>query len=105
MVGTPGRICALLQKGDLVTPSLGLLVLDEADKLMSDTFLDDVFWLHSVLPSKKQVCLSSLNTTPSLWCLLKFCTSAYQLRQLWEHYAAPFQTFVIAGHCHLRELH
>ena len=56
MVGTPGRICALLQKGNLVTPSLGLLVLDEADKLMSDTFFDDVLWLHSVLPSKKQVC-------------------------------------------------
>jgi hypothetical protein len=53
-VGTPGRVCALLASGALVTRALRLLVLDEADQLMGEGFYPDVTWAHDQLPAKKQ---------------------------------------------------
>jgi ATP-dependent RNA helicase DDX20 len=38
VVATPGRLMALLESKKLVTSRVQLVVLDEADKLMSDTF-------------------------------------------------------------------
>lgn len=49
-IGTPGRLCNLLERGDLVTPSLKLMVLDDAENLMRDPFRADVFWIHSLVP-------------------------------------------------------
>jgi superfamily II DNA/RNA helicase len=58
VVGTPGRVCALLEKGDFVTPSVRLLILDEVNVLMADTFKGDVCWMHSVFPRPIQVKLA-----------------------------------------------
>ena len=55
VVGTPGRICALLDGRGLHAKHMRLLVLDEADQLMTESFQEDVLWAHSVLPSHKQV--------------------------------------------------
>ncbi|GFR40199.1 hypothetical protein Agub_g759, partial [Astrephomene gubernaculifera] len=41
-VGTPGRVCALLQSGRLAGGGLALLVLDEADSLLGEGFYEDV---------------------------------------------------------------
>jgi len=41
-VGTPGRICRLLEIGALVPKNISTLVLDEADHLMSDSFIRDI---------------------------------------------------------------
>jgi DEAD/DEAH box helicase len=41
-VGTPGRVCRLLEIGALVPKCIRTLVLDEADHLMSDSFLGDI---------------------------------------------------------------
>ncbi len=41
-VGTPGRVCRLLEIGALVPRNINLLVLDEADHLMSDSFIGDI---------------------------------------------------------------
>ena len=41
-MGTPGRICRLLEIGALVPKYIRTLVLDEADHLMSDSFLRDI---------------------------------------------------------------
>lgn len=54
-VGTPGRICALLERGDLVTPKLKLLVLDDAEALNVETFRDDIIWLYSKFLEGSQV--------------------------------------------------
>lgn len=54
-VGTPGRVCALLESGALPPDRIATLVLDEADSLLSDSFAEDVEWVHSVLPHRKQV--------------------------------------------------
>jgi ATP-dependent RNA helicase DDX20 len=42
IVGTPGRLMALLETKKLSTKTIKLLVLDEADKLMSDTFRQQI---------------------------------------------------------------
>ena len=54
-VGTPGRVCALLESGALPPDRISMLVLDEADSLLSNSFAGDVEWVHGVLPRRKQV--------------------------------------------------
>ena len=41
-MGTPGRLCALLEMGSLQPSSLRLLVLDEADQLLTESFNEDI---------------------------------------------------------------
>ncbi|XP_057373488.1 probable ATP-dependent RNA helicase DDX20 [Daphnia carinata] len=54
-VGTPGRVKQLIEKGALKPKSMRLFILDEADKLMEDSFADDVTWIFSQMPLTKQV--------------------------------------------------
>ncbi|GLI64161.1 hypothetical protein VaNZ11_007346 [Volvox africanus] len=65
-VGTPGRVGALLQVERLVTSSLTLLVLDEVDSLLGDSFYEDVTWIYDQLPKRKQVLAFSATYTPEL---------------------------------------
>ncbi|EFJ49376.1 hypothetical protein VOLCADRAFT_59362 [Volvox carteri f. nagariensis] len=65
-VGTPGRVGALLQAERLVTKSLALLVLDEADSLLGDSFYEDVTWIYDQLPKRKQVLAFSATYTSEL---------------------------------------
>jgi superfamily II DNA/RNA helicase len=55
VVGTPGRLCALVSSGALLLGKLAAAVLDEADQLLSENFYADVAWLLQQLPSRKQV--------------------------------------------------
>ena len=54
-VGTPGRLCSLLQSGTLPPRTISTLVLDEADTLLSEAFYSDVTWAYDQLPKRKQV--------------------------------------------------
>lgn len=57
IVGTPGRILHLINSCILNTDKIKLLVLDEADKLMCDTFQSDIAAICGHLPAKRQ-CLA-----------------------------------------------
>ncbi|XP_022130129.2 ATP-dependent RNA helicase dhh1 [Pieris rapae] len=59
LVGTPGRIVHLMKEKHIVTNEINLLILDEADKLMENSFGDDILYIHSALPREKQIILSS----------------------------------------------
>ncbi|KPJ07214.1 putative ATP-dependent RNA helicase DDX20 [Papilio machaon] len=59
VVGSPGRLKHLIQDKYIVTTSVRLLILDEADKLMEKSFEADINYIHSVLPQQKQVIMSS----------------------------------------------
>ncbi|KAF2897597.1 hypothetical protein ILUMI_08583 [Ignelater luminosus] len=54
-IGAPGRLKHLVEKGYLKTQSIGLLIFDEADKLMEQAFQNDINYIYSKLPKRKQV--------------------------------------------------
>ncbi|KAI9484666.1 P-loop containing nucleoside triphosphate hydrolase protein [Zychaea mexicana] len=66
VVGTPGRLMALLHSNSLNTNDIKLFVMDEADKLMSDVFGQQVQYIHGKLPKKKQTLAFSATFTEEL---------------------------------------
>lgn len=59
IVGTPGRILHLIKNNVLNTDHIGILVLDEADKLMNSSFLADIKNIWGRLNPKRQVLAAS----------------------------------------------
>lgn len=55
VVGTPGRLMALLESKKLNTDKVKLFVLDEADKMMSSTFRPQVQYIFSKLKQSRQL--------------------------------------------------
>ncbi|MCL4444936.1 MAG: DEAD/DEAH box helicase, partial [Candidatus Thermoplasmatota archaeon] len=59
VVGTPGRIIDLMERGELKFNQTKILVLDEADMMLDLGFMEDVEYIMSVMPKEKQVMLFS----------------------------------------------
>lgn len=59
VVGTPGRVVDMLEKGLLNTRFTDLFILDEADEMLSAGFEEQVRAVMSRLPEKAQVALFS----------------------------------------------
>mgnify|MGYP001208211941 CR=1 FL=1 len=59
VIGTPGRILDMIHKGALQIGTLKMLVLDEADEMLSKGFLDQIYDIFKSLPSNIQVGLYS----------------------------------------------
>ncbi|CAN8237675.1 unnamed protein product [Cochlearia groenlandica] len=59
LVGTPGRILDLAKKGVCVLKDCSVLVMDEADKLLSQEFQPSVEHLISFLPENRQILMFS----------------------------------------------
>lgn len=59
VVGTPGRIIDHIKRGTLKLDKLKFLVLDEADEMLRMGFIDDVEWILSHAPEKRQTALFS----------------------------------------------
>ncbi|KAL0871876.1 hypothetical protein ABMA27_004337 [Loxostege sticticalis] len=59
VVGSPGRLRHLIQDQHINVSSVRLLILDEADKLMEKSFQGDINFIFSILPTQKQVIMSS----------------------------------------------
>jgi len=60
-VGTPGRLCQLVQAGSLRTEDVTMFVLDEADALLGESLYADVTWIYDLLPRRKQVAAVCVN--------------------------------------------
>ncbi|KAG6784756.1 hypothetical protein POTOM_010462 [Populus tomentosa] len=59
LVGTPGRILDLAKKGVCILKNCSMLVLDEADKLLSPEFQPSIEQLICFLPSNRQILMFS----------------------------------------------
>jgi ATP-dependent RNA helicase DDX6/DHH1 len=59
VIATPGRILDLMKKGLAVMDKCGMLVLDEADKLLSQDFKNMLDSVISYLPADRQILLYS----------------------------------------------
>ncbi|NPA31485.1 MAG: DEAD/DEAH box helicase [Chloroflexi bacterium] len=59
VVGTPGRLLDLLQRGALRLDQVRWVVLDEADEMLSMGFIDDITTLLEATPPERQTALFS----------------------------------------------
>jgi len=59
VVGTPGRIKDLMQKGSLPLDQVAILVLDEADRMLEMGFIVDMEFIINATPASRQTLLFS----------------------------------------------
>ena len=59
VVGTPGRIIDLLERRILNLGFVGVVVLDEADRMLDMGFIEDIEYILARVPSKRQTSLFS----------------------------------------------
>jgi ATP-dependent RNA helicase DeaD len=64
VVGTPGRVIDLINRGSLQLNQINWMVLDEADEMLSMGFIDDVERILQTAPTERQTALFSA-TMPS----------------------------------------
>ncbi|TET57658.1 DEAD/DEAH box helicase [Candidatus Bathyarchaeota archaeon] len=69
IVGTPGRIIDHLKRGTLSLTSVKIVVLDEADRMLDMGFLDDVEYILSKVPARRQTNLFSATIDQSVMSL------------------------------------
>jgi len=64
VVGTPGRILDLLNRGSLKLDFIRMLILDEADEMLDLGFKDQIYDIFQFLPTEVQVGLFSATMSP-----------------------------------------
>nr|WP_198419347.1 DEAD/DEAH box helicase [Actinomyces respiraculi] len=66
VVGTPGRIIDLIEKGALHLEDVRFFVLDEADEMLRMGFAEDVETIASSLPAERRTALFSATMPPAI---------------------------------------
>ena len=81
VVGTPGRLLDLAERGNLVLDKAEILVLDEADQMLDLGFLHDVERILQQVPEKRQTMLFSATMPPAILTLARtFLTKPLHVR-------------------------
>ncbi|EQD63184.1 DEAD/DEAH box helicase domain protein [mine drainage metagenome] len=55
VIGTPGRLIDLMERGEINLSKIRYLILDEADVMLDLGFIEDIEFILSKVPEKKQV--------------------------------------------------
>ena len=63
IIGTPGRLCDHIRRGNITTNAIETLILDEFDKILELGFLEEVSFIVSYLKSLKKRILTSATET------------------------------------------
>jgi len=71
VVGTPGRMLDMMEKGVLGVASVRILIIDEADEMLSFGFKDQIYKMFKILHPDVQVCLFSATMPPDILELTK----------------------------------
>jgi ATP-dependent RNA helicase DeaD len=71
VVGTPGRVMDHIRRQSLKMDDIVSLVLDEADEMLNMGFIDDVEWVLTQLPDKRQISLFSATMPASIRTIAK----------------------------------
>ena len=71
VVGTPGRLLDLIEKGELDLSHVNTVVIDEADEMLSMGFIDDIEEILSKIPSERQTALFSATIPPKISSIAK----------------------------------
>lgn len=67
VIGTPGRVLDMINKKALNSRTLKLLVIDEADEMLSKIFSNQIYDIFRFLPNDIQVGLFSATMTPEFF--------------------------------------
>lgn len=59
VVGTPGRVFDMIRRRNLRTESIRMLILDEADEMLSKGFKEQIYDIYRYLPPRTQIVLVS----------------------------------------------
>ena len=59
--GTPGRVFDMIKRRALGTREIKMLLLDEADEMLSKGFKEQIYDVYRYLPPETQVILSPLS--------------------------------------------
>ncbi len=66
VVGTPGRVIDLIDRGGLILDQLSMMVLDEADEMLNMGFIQDVEKILSHTPDERQTAFFSATMDPAI---------------------------------------
>ncbi|MEO0768754.1 MAG: DEAD/DEAH box helicase [Cyanobacteria bacterium J06649_4] len=66
VVGTPGRVIDLIDRGGLILDKLSMMVLDEADEMLNMGFIHDVEKILSHTPDERQTAFFSATMEPAI---------------------------------------
>jgi superfamily II DNA/RNA helicase len=66
IIGTPGRISDLVNKNIINTSSIKLIIVDEADDVLSNSFMKQVKRIFQNIPKEAQVVLISATIPPEM---------------------------------------
>jgi len=69
IVATPGRLYDMLRRNHIKNDNIKLLVLDEADEMLSSGFKEQIYNIFQLMPSTVQVCLFSATMPPEVHAL------------------------------------
>lgn len=70
VIGTPGRLKDLMQRGVLQLKNMTTLVLDEADRMLDMGFLPDIRQIVGEMPRERQTLFFSATITPDIEALI-----------------------------------
>jgi translation initiation factor 4A len=66
VVGTPGRVFDMINRGAFKTDAMKMFVLDEADEMLSRGFREQIYDVFQLLPTETQVVLLSATMPPDV---------------------------------------
>jgi len=74
VIGTPGRLRDLIERGKVRLPEYSTVVLDEADRMLDMGFINDIKFMISQLPLDRQTLFFSATMSKEIETLIKtFC--------------------------------
>jgi ATP-dependent RNA helicase DeaD len=71
IIGTPGRVADHLQRGTLKLADVGIIVLDEADRMLDMGFRDEIEAILAKAPAERQTVLFSATLPPAIQGLIR----------------------------------
>lgn len=78
--GTPGRVVDVIKRRNLVTRNVKMLILDEADELLTKGFKEQIYEIYKHMPSSVQVVVVSATLTKDvLEMVSKFTTDPVKI--------------------------
>jgi superfamily II DNA/RNA helicase len=69
--GCTGRVYDMMRRGNISTKNIKLVILDEADEMLSSGFKEQVYNIFQYLNSEVQVCLFSATLPEDINCILE----------------------------------